>query len=119
MSIQHLKALIAIPLISAVLITQDVGASASKQSLANYIESEINLLDDAVQSAPTEKAVIDGEKEEGFFFRRFWFRLRARVERDVPGLAGFAVIPEVELLWEHPYPDGWESYKIEKHKSSL
>jgi hypothetical protein len=52
-----------------------------------------------------------------YFFRRFWLRIRARIERDIPGLAGFAVIPEVELLWERPNPNGWENYKVEKQKN--
>ncbi len=80
--------------------------------LAKYIQDELITLDNSVQVATADAAVVDSSDDsEGYFFRRFWLRLRPRVERDVPFLAGFSVIGELELLWEKPVPEGWETYK--------
>lgn len=106
---------IAIILIAVAINKNLIAESVEKESLEEYFSREVNLLDQVVQSSDKGTA-ITGEQsdDEAFFFRRFWFRLRARVERDIPGLAGFSVVPEIELLWEKQVPDGWETYKIKK-----
>lgn len=83
-------------------------------SLTQFIEEELTTLDAAVQSSPTESLITSTTDDEMYFFRRFWFRFRGRVERDIPGLAGFAIVPEIEMLWEKQLPEGWETYKIVK-----
>ena len=55
--------------------------------------------------------------DDAYFFRRFWLRHRPRVERDIPWLAGFSVIPDLEMLFEKPAPEGWDMYKIEKKRN--
>lgn len=88
-----------------------------KETLENYFENEVNSLDQAIQSSPLEAAIISNNDEaDGYFFRRFWLRIRPRAEFVVPGLAGLSVIPEVELLWEKPVPQNWEIYKTSKKK---
>jgi hypothetical protein len=58
-------------------------------------------------SMPTENAC---EKEDAWFFRRFWLRLRPKATFELPGLK-LTLVPEVELLLERDYPDGWGTYK--------
>lgn len=112
-----------INLITAITLALSTGiyslafAAGEKQSLSDFFEQEVYSLDQAVQEVPSDVALVTGEtKDDGYFFRRFWLRLRPRVERDIPGLASFAIIPEVQLLWEKQTPEGWELYKIEKKK---
>lgn len=109
--------LAAMVLMSSTYIYQQAMATPSKPTLSDFFEEEIITLDDAVQQVPSQPTVVSSEaNDEGYFFRRFWLRLRPRVERDIPGLAGFSIIPEAELLWEKQTPEGWEIYKIEKKK---
>ncbi len=104
-------------LLGSTYFYQQATAGEEKQSLADFFEQEVTALDNAVQTVPSESAVVTGRNgDDGYFFRRFWLRLRPRVERDIPGLAGFSIIPEAELLWEKQTPEGWEIYKIEKKK---
>lgn len=84
----------------------------SASSFSRMIEHELLSLDEAVQSVETNSSMSAANDEDGYFFKRFWLRIRARIERDIPGLAGFAVVPEIEILWEKQNPDGWEGYKI-------
>ena len=108
--------LFTLTLISLVYIPAIARDKKPKPTIGEYFESEVNSLDQAVQSTPSSSTIITNPsaEEDGYFFRRFWLRLRPRVERDIPGLAGFSVIPEVELLWEKAPPEGWEIYKIKK-----
>jgi len=48
--------------------------------------------------------------EDAWYFRRFWLRLRPRATFALPG-AKLNVVPEVELLLERDFPDGWTTYK--------
>ena len=83
-----------------------------QQTLKDYISKEINTLDQAVNTSSSESSVLGAEDEnEGYFFRRFWLRLRPRVERDIPIFASFSVVPEIQLLWEKQTPQNWEIYK--------
>lgn len=103
--------------LSSARAADEVTSPESKQTLAEYVESEILSLDKALKADISSPTIIaDDGKEDAYFFRRFWLRLRPRVERDIPWLAGFSVIPELELLFEKPTPEGWDIYKIEKKK---
>lgn len=86
-----------------------------KQTLAQFFEEEVLAVDTILQGEPTEMSLVgDHSSDDAYFFRRFWLRLRPRVERDIPWLAGFSVIPELEMLFEKQTPEGWEIYKINK-----
>lgn len=86
-----------------------------KQTLAQFFEEEVLSTDKALQMESTSITMIgDHSDNDAYFFRRFWLRLRPRVERDIPWLAGFSVIPELEMLFEKPAPEGWEMYKAVK-----
>ncbi len=94
----------------------DNEATEPKQTLAQYFEEEVLSTDKALQMESTPITMIGDRRsdDDAYFFRRFWLRLRPRVERDIPFLAGFSVIPELEMLFEKPAPEGWEMYKIVK-----
>lgn len=107
-----------ISFISPLSLASDNQTTEPKQTLAQYFEEEVLSTDNALQMESTPSSMIgDGHSDDdAYFFRRFWLRLRPRVERDIPWLAGFSVIPELEMLFEKPAPEGWEMYKIEKKR---
>src|SRR3954470_7828659 len=49
------------------------------------------------------------QKEDSWYFRRFWLRLRPKATLVVPGVK-ITLVPEVELLLERDLPDGWGTY---------
>ncbi len=101
-----------------VSLAADNEATEPKQTLAQYFEEEVLSTDKALQMESTPLTMIGDRNsdDDAYFFRRFWLRLRPRIERDIPFLAGFSVIPELEMLFEKPAPEGWEMYKnVKKH----
>lgn len=108
--------LIVLNFISHLSFATDEQTSEPKKTLAQFFEEEVLATDHALQRESTPIAMISDRRsdDDAYFFRRFWLRLRPRVERDVPWLAGFSVIAELEMLFEKPAPEGWEMYKVEK-----
>lgn len=91
--------------------------NVTSPTLTEYISNEILSMDQSLQSTKIEDGLITRpESSEGYFFRRFWLRLRPKVDRDIPFLAGFSVIGELELLWEKQSPAGWQIYKPAQKK---
>ncbi len=87
--------------------------------LVQYLEQEIGAADGVV-AAPLPQATAPedcadpktcGSTRYNWFFRRMFLRLRFMAGFSVPFLASLKVIPETELMWERPYPEGWGSYK--------
>lgn len=74
-----------------------------------FINEEVTsatiALDQSTQESESNSCV-----EEDFYLRRFMMRVRAKVGIQIPVLAKFEVIPELELLWERPLPEGWRPY---------
>lgn len=95
-------------------------AESKVASLADYLLNEVSSLDNALAGVEmgvnSPESLDDVNKSDTYFFRRFWLRLRPRVERDIPGFASLSIIPETELLWEQQTPEGWEMYKIKGQK---
>jgi len=86
-----------------------------RQDLSSYLSTEISSVDEAVRNelsqVESEQLQRQHSKDESYFLRRFWLRIRPRVGIDIPGLADFEIIPETELLWEKQAPEGWEIYR--------
>lgn len=108
-----------ISFMAPVSFASDNQTTEPKQTLAQYFEEEVLLTDKALQVESTPITMIGDRRsdDDAYFFRRFWLRLRPRVERDIPWLAGFSVIPDLEMLFEKPAPEGWDMYKIEKKRN--
>jgi hypothetical protein len=84
--------------------------------LTRYLDAEIAALDGAVDDAERgsgelRASSLDPKADQHWYLRQFWIRLRAPVGFEIPGIAKVTVIPETELLWERPNPEGWVSYK--------
>ena len=76
--------------------------------LAEFISDEFYSLDNAfIKYSESNPNIV----AEDWMLRRFWLRVRAKFGIEVPGLAEFDVIPEVEMLWENQTPEGYEIYK--------
>ncbi|HUP58320.1 MAG TPA: hypothetical protein VM598_12760 [Bdellovibrionota bacterium] len=82
--------------------------SFADTSLTDYLKSEIGTMQDAVSATPSGEPLAD---DEGWWFRRFWLRVRPKIGFTAAGAVKVEITPEVELLWERPYPDGWTTYK--------
>jgi hypothetical protein len=91
--------------------------SSLSQDLANLLDSEISHFQEALEKEAggglklASVHTSSSQTEDGYFLRRFWLRVRPYVDIEVPGFAGFEVIPEVEMLWEKNTPEGWEIYR--------
>lgn len=92
----------------ALLSIVSLCASAdSLPQLTQYLQSEIAHSSQAL-SKPVGGLASD---QEEFFLRRWLVRLQASFGIEVPWIASFQIVPEVELVWQRPYPDGWTDYK--------
>lgn len=85
-----------------------IRASAdSLPELTSYLKQEIANSSHALH-APLESTA---DPSDAFFFRRWFVRLQATVGIDVPWIASFQIVPEVELVWQRAYPEGWADYR--------
>lgn len=51
------------------------------------------------------------EADDAMFFKNFWFRIRSQTIISIPGFVSINFQPEIEMLWQKPYPDGWSKYE--------
>jgi hypothetical protein len=80
------------------------GESAVVPELAEQVKSGLAWIE---SSMDTESACTT---QDEWYFRRVWLRLRPRAVFQLPALK-LSLIPEVEILLERDYPDGWSAYK--------
>ncbi len=101
-----MKNLAQLTLIAGLMLSSFANA---EETLSGFLSQEITSLDNAFN----EVGAMDEAhaRNDDFFLRRFWLRLRPRAGLKVPGFATFEVVPEVEMLWEKETPDGWEIYR--------
>ena len=79
----------------------------SYPALTSYLSTEIAKGHQMMQYEEDEEQ----SGTDAFLFRRFLIRLQAPVGFNIPWIATFEIVPEVELYWEKPFPEGWEEYK--------
>lgn len=72
-----------------------------------YLTTQLRTLNSTINA----EADNDASCEDYWFLRRFLLRLRPQVALDLVGFGNLKLMPEVELVWERTYPDGWETYK--------
>ena len=77
------------------------------RGLERFLEREISSVQEAVERSETDQVA----RPTGWYLRRFLFRIKSPVGIDIPFLAKFQIVPEVEMLWQRDYPEGWGSYK--------
>ena len=96
------------------VILLSTSASSSFASVmpdwVQFIDEEVTSASIALEQAAPETEATASCIEEEFYLRRFWMRVRAKVGIQIPVLAKFEVIPEIEMLWERPLPEGWKPY---------
>jgi hypothetical protein len=93
-------------LLCLMLVAPFRASAEDMPELTNYLKNEITSSSKAFQ-APIAKAA--GSQDE-LFFRRWFLRLQANFGISVPWIATFQIIPEVELVFQRAYPDGWQDY---------
>jgi hypothetical protein len=90
----------------AMILLLPIRASADAlPGLTRYLKTEI--ANSSLALASPAPAMAGDE----FFFRRWLVRLQATFGIEVPWIATFQIIPEVELVWQRSYPQGWSDYK--------
>lgn len=87
--------------------------AAPVAELERYLDQEIGRMDDAVASASSAElnGTDQSQNTEAWFLRSFFLRVRGKAGFEIPGIAKIEIIPEAEMLWQRPLPDGWASYK--------
>lgn len=80
-------------------------AFPAQQRFGEYLDATTS----DIQSTLEEEDGGAGDNDS-WYFRRFTLRVRPYVTFTA-GIAKLNVIPDIELLWERPLPDGWEPFK--------
>lgn len=88
------------------LVSQTSSADERLPGLTDYLRTQISRGGKAFPAGSRSA----GQGEE-FYFRRWLLRLQAQIGISVPWVAKFELLPEVELVWQRPYPQGWTDYK--------
>ncbi len=86
---------------------QSQATSDTLPGLTSFLRTEISKSAKALQAGQRTSLATGDE----YFFRRWFIRLQALVGVEVPWIASFTIVPEVELIFERPYPQGWSDYK--------
>ncbi|HEY8280364.1 MAG TPA: hypothetical protein VIH99_12120 [Bdellovibrionota bacterium] len=93
-------------IIFSVMVLGILGSALPAQAreipgLTRFVSQEISTMSRAVEGSSA-----GGEATEGpdYFFKRFMVRVRASMGFDVPWIASFQVVPEVELVWYRSMP---------------
>jgi hypothetical protein len=94
-----------IVLVLILLISNNLLA-AEFPGLKKYVNENI----EAVKASLNEAATAD-DSGEGWFFKDIYIRLQAKIGYEVPWIASFQIIPEVELVFLRPLPEGTVIYK--------
>src|SRR4051812_41103784 len=82
--------------------------AADQKDLESYLATEIGMMGEAIAGCPAE---APSSSEEGWYFKRFWLRVRPKVGFTAAGAVKIEITPEVEMLWDRAYPEGWVTYK--------
>ena len=80
------------------------------EDLSVFLEQQITRMETGAMPA-TASDEASSQDDSMYFLRRFWLRVRAKAAFKIPGMVKIQVVPEVEVLWERPLPDGWTGYK--------
>jgi hypothetical protein len=104
MKIQKYVMMMSLILLAAIAGTPTAHA-APLPALANYLRSEV------LRARTAVAAEKQAGPEDGYFFKRWVIRLQAPFGVEVPWIAKFVLIPEIEMAWERPYPEGYTDYK--------
>ena len=92
-------------IVLSIVPMNQVGAADSLPELTRYLKAELESASRALDEAD------DTAVNEAYFLRRWLVRVQAPFGIKVPWVAKFQIVPEVELVWQRQYPDGWNEYK--------
>ena len=79
------------------------------KSVANSVANSV-----ASSGASSEAGLLDK-----MIYRNFFVRIQTRVGFSIPSILEVYIVPEVDMLWQRPVPDGWETYYPNKHAVPL
>src|SRR4051812_8074167 len=99
----RMKALIGLVLATSALFSSPAHAGSIPE-LVNTLRQGMEWIEVSMDGEGACKA------DDAWYLRRFWLRLRPKATFTLPGLK-VTLVPEVELLLERDYPDGWVTYK--------
>ena len=74
------------------------------KELTKFISESIS----GVNEAFAEKTFL--EKSEGWYFHVFMLKLKGKFGMAVPWIASFTIVPEIELVFQKPFPEGMTTY---------
>jgi hypothetical protein len=99
----------------SVMVLGFLSLSAQAQpspELTRYLDEQIQTVELAVDTSCTapETAAADASQED-WYLRNFWLRVRPQFGITVAGFTKFQIVPEIEMLVQRPFADGWKAYK--------
>jgi hypothetical protein len=79
------------------------------------IAEERNLKADLLQGIQDESelaSALEGapETEDSWYLKRTMARTRFKFAYELP-IAKLEIVPEIELIWDRPFPEGWTGYR--------
>jgi hypothetical protein len=98
-------------LITVIAARSTAARAETIPELTAFLAAQIQATDAAIGSSDASGQPAQASFDEDWYYRRFWMRVRVPAGLDLPWIVKIQVIPEIELLWERQYPDGWSTYK--------
>lgn len=93
-----------------VLFALLLSSNAFAADLSSYLDQQLTMMETSgAQQLPAPQ--VSPDDDSAFFLKRFWLRVRPKAIFSLPGVVKLQVIPELEMLWERPTPEGWTGYK--------
>lgn len=91
------------------LLLLSLTANASEPFPARNLDQD---LQDVIGSESEFLSSVDAtnEIEDAWFLKRAMGRVRFKFAYELPVLK-LEIVPELELIWDRPFPDGWVAYK--------
>ena len=92
--------------------------STAIPALQNVIRNEVIRVEQEVSACQKGDASVfifqspslEQVPPEALFYHDFFVRVQPRVGFEVPGLVDVQVIPEIEMIWQRSFPEGWDTY---------
>lgn len=79
----------------------------SDVSDTSLTQSELNLESPKNDSKYTSYS----DPNESWYLKSFWIRIRGKAGFSLASFAKVELIPEMEMFWTRPFPEGWNAYK--------
>jgi hypothetical protein len=102
-----------LPTVLALALAPQLSRAEQVPALSQMFEEQLSSMETAIAAAPEAGLMTSGatdSPEDAWYFRTFLLRTRFQAGFQIPGFVKFVVVPEVEMVWQRDFPDGWGAY---------